>query len=227
MENNGWADVAYNIAVCPHGIVLAGRGYGVRSAAQGTNDGNNRFMAVFYMYGEGETPTKEMLEAGAWCVWSFRKQGAGREVRPHSYFKSTSCPGNAARTSLASMHLKNVDLYQEEEEVPKLPQPPKTEEFIMATKQELIEVLEPLRNSIMTNRERSNDAVRLGETVACYVVSLIRDDVGLVPDPESDWVQVQRLRAGKAPGHDGKYTLNDVRERLQKKYEESPQDRRV
>jgi hypothetical protein len=226
MDRNNWVDVAYNIAVCPHGYALAGRGYGVRSAAQGTNDGNYRFMAIFYMYGVGEVPTTEMLEAAAWCVWSFRNQGAGREVRPHSYFKSTSCPGNPARTALASMHLRNVILWRQPEP-PKPPVIPPTEEFIMASKEELIEVLKPLHDSVMTNRERANDAVRLGEATATYVVSLIRHEVGLVPDPVSDAIQVERLRFGKAPGHEGKYTLNDVRERLYQKYEDEPQSRRV
>lgn len=93
MDDNGWADVAYTLGVCDHGHVLAGRGYGVRTAAQGTNDGNQRFLAVCWLGGEGERPTDLALDAIEWAVGELRRQGAGMAVRPHRAFHSTSCPG--------------------------------------------------------------------------------------------------------------------------------------
>lgn len=89
----GWADIAYTMGVCDHGYAFAGRGAGVRTAAQGTNDGNQRYYAVVWLGGDGEIPTKEALNAFEWCVMTLRKAGAGNGVRPHKSFHTTSCPG--------------------------------------------------------------------------------------------------------------------------------------
>src|SRR6476469_2135429 len=40
MNNRGWADIAYTGGFCGHGVVMQGRWWDVRTAAQGTNDGN-------------------------------------------------------------------------------------------------------------------------------------------------------------------------------------------
>jgi hypothetical protein len=93
MDSRGWADIAYTMGVCDHGYVFAGRGAGVRTAAQGTNDGNQRYYAVCWLGGAGEVPTQEALDAFEWAVLNLRKTGAGKSVRPHKSFHSTSCPG--------------------------------------------------------------------------------------------------------------------------------------
>lgn len=93
MDTRGWADIAYSMGVCNHGYAFAGRGAGVRTAAQGTNDGNQRYYAVVWLGGEGEKPSQAALDAYDWCVVTLRKAGAGNGVRPHKSFHSTSCPG--------------------------------------------------------------------------------------------------------------------------------------
>lgn len=93
VTGRGWSDIAYNGGVCDHGYALAGRGWGVRSAAQGTNDGNDRFVAVCHI-NTAPVPTPAAYDAFEWWVTTFRKAGAGAEVLPHYRFHSTSCPGN-------------------------------------------------------------------------------------------------------------------------------------
>jgi hypothetical protein len=91
--SRGWADVAYTGAYCNHGIALAGRGYGVRTAAQGTDDGNNRHLAVVWLGGKGQVPSRQALDAAEWWVMTLRAAGAGDEVKAHGDWHSTDCPG--------------------------------------------------------------------------------------------------------------------------------------
>ena len=116
MDGNGWADVAYTLAVCHHGIVLAGRGVSIRTAAQGTVIGNDRYYAIFHMVGGDERPSVEMLEASAWCVRELRRLGAGREVRPHWFFRPTSCPGPHIPTG--NEHNRDIALPDQEDNMP-------------------------------------------------------------------------------------------------------------
>lgn len=88
-----WVDIAYNWGACDHGHLLTGRGWGVRSAANGTNDANERFLAVCWLGGPGESPSALALGAIEYLVQYVRGRGAGREVRPHSHFYPTACPG--------------------------------------------------------------------------------------------------------------------------------------
>lgn len=104
MDSRGWADIAYTMGVCNHGYAFAGRGAGVRTAAQGTNDGNQRYYAVVWLGGSGEKPTQAALDAFDWAVLNLRKSGAGTDVRPHSSFHSTSCPGPEV-----TAHVKLID----------------------------------------------------------------------------------------------------------------------
>lgn len=83
---------------CDHGYAFAGRGAGVRTAANGTNQANDEFYAVVWLGGEGETPTREALDAAEWWVRELRLHGgAATGVRPHSAFKPTGCPGGVLR----------------------------------------------------------------------------------------------------------------------------------
>lgn len=108
MQTRGWVDIAYNFGFCNHGYVFAGRGLGVRSAAQGTNDGNDRFLAAVWLGGASSQPTKQAEEALAWIILEARNHGVGREVRPHRYFHSTSCPGGVLTACAESMHNTTV-----------------------------------------------------------------------------------------------------------------------
>lgn len=94
MDERGWSDLAYTMGVCDHGFAFAGRGAGVRTAANGTNAGNDSFYAVVWLGGDGEQPSALAQDAIEWCIQELRVNGgAGTSVRPHRSFRSTSCPG--------------------------------------------------------------------------------------------------------------------------------------
>lgn len=96
LDEREWADIAYSFLVCRHGVIYEGRGWGVRTAANGTNEGNACFHAVCYL--DDDKPdtkdvTPEALVALAEVIAECRKRGYGSEVKPHRAFKATSCPG--------------------------------------------------------------------------------------------------------------------------------------
>lgn len=91
MDARGWSDIAYNAVVCPHGYVFEGRGQGVRSAANGTDVGNDADGAVCYLGGEGDPFTPEgaaaMADALHWL-------SPGGQRHAHRDWKPTTCPGD-------------------------------------------------------------------------------------------------------------------------------------
>lgn len=93
MDGRHWADIAYNALPCPHGFVFQGRWLGVRSAAQGTNSGNLHYYAICGLLGEHNEFTDDLIIATWDTINHFRQNGAGQEVKPHSAFHSTACPG--------------------------------------------------------------------------------------------------------------------------------------
>lgn len=90
MDTNGWADVAYSAIACPHGYIFEGRGPGHRTAANGTDDGNQRFYAVCFLGGEGDDFTAEARQAINDAIdWL-----GGGEIVGHRDLTSTACPGD-------------------------------------------------------------------------------------------------------------------------------------
>ncbi|MCR1785292.1 hypothetical protein KVF89_22320 [Nocardioides carbamazepini] len=93
-DTRGWADIAYNAIVCPHGVIYEGRGPGVKSAANGNTAANDDWYAVCYLGGERDG----VSDAGkggmiAAVGWLRRAGGAGQLVNGHRDHKATSCPG--------------------------------------------------------------------------------------------------------------------------------------
>lgn len=101
MDDRGWADIAYSAVVCPHGYVYECRGPGKRTAANGTDAGNDEFYAVCYLGGEGdpfpELGKQGMMDARQWLMSSGIRP-AGSAIRAHRSFKNTACPGPAIVT---------------------------------------------------------------------------------------------------------------------------------
>jgi hypothetical protein len=92
LDTQGWCDLAYNSAVCPHGVRYEGRGPGVRSGAQGTNDGNRRSYAVVGLWGSGDP-----LTTAAKRAFYDEANRLGFPLKwGHRDWKSTSCPGDPA-----------------------------------------------------------------------------------------------------------------------------------
>lgn len=93
MDNKGWNDIAYSFGITQTGHVLAGRGLGVRTAAQGSNVGNQNYYAAVWVGGGGDIPTDAALDAFDWVILHARDKGnAGMRVRPHKVFTGTTCP---------------------------------------------------------------------------------------------------------------------------------------
>jgi hypothetical protein len=98
-DARGWSDVAYSWLACQHGYLFVGRGQGVRTAAQGTNAGNDAWHAVCWL-GDGQdwTPTSDNvmpLQAAIGFTRSYNARALN--VYPHLRFHSTTCPGGALR----------------------------------------------------------------------------------------------------------------------------------
>jgi hypothetical protein len=91
LDGRGWADIAYTACVCPHGFVFEGRGVRQRTAAQGTNAGNARSLALMFLIGEGEPATDEARAVAIW--WA--NEVARVPLRwAHRDWHSTACPGD-------------------------------------------------------------------------------------------------------------------------------------
>lgn len=96
MDTRGWNDIAYNFLVCQHGFVFEGRGKGVRSAGQGTNEGNDGYHAVCFLGGD-RADRDDVTGAGRDALGWIIRDLPHAEVRPHSFFTGTSCPGDELR----------------------------------------------------------------------------------------------------------------------------------
>jgi hypothetical protein len=89
MDTRGWSDIAYSSLACPHGTRYEGRGRNVRTAAQGTNAGNNVSHATCYIAGDGDPLTDPAKLA--YLDEHVRLEGL---FKGHRDWKSTACPGN-------------------------------------------------------------------------------------------------------------------------------------
>lgn len=99
VTHNGWADIAYQVAVDQTGHVWDCRGITLRSAANGNTTVNARYGAVLFLVGENEPPTDAALEAfrtwrtADWLTAYPRATAVvgHAQVRPDP----TECPGPA------------------------------------------------------------------------------------------------------------------------------------
>lgn len=95
MDSQGWSDIAYSDLVCQHGAIYEGRGPLKRTAANGTDAGNDAAHAVCALLASGQTPTTAMLDAIVdSAVFLNSQSGAGDRVNGHRDWKSTGCPGD-------------------------------------------------------------------------------------------------------------------------------------
>jgi hypothetical protein len=99
MDTNGWSDIAYSHLVCVHGYVFEGRGENVRTAANGTDPGNQNWYAVCALTGGSSANydpiTPELIDAFHHAITRLRNSGgAAGAVNGHRDHKSTECPGN-------------------------------------------------------------------------------------------------------------------------------------
>lgn len=141
MDNHGWVDLAYTGGYCNCGIALAGRGHGVRTAANGTNAGNGSYHAYVWIGGQGERPNKRAFDALDWWVLEGRKHGAGQAVRPHRYFTGTGCPGFDIINYVPTIHNKAIKTVTSPEPVTDVTDFDKWWASMDKNKQEILEAL--------------------------------------------------------------------------------------
>lgn len=91
----GWLDIGYSFGVCPHGIVMEGRGWQHQQAAQ--PGGNSTWTSVTFCSGDAEEPTAAQVEAFAELRAWLRGKGLAAAISYHGKFISTSCPGKILR----------------------------------------------------------------------------------------------------------------------------------
>lgn len=107
MDEQGWLDIAYNHVFCRHGIVFAGRGFGARSAANGTARANDAYFAICFLGNDSAgraDVTPLARRALMLLVREYRRRyPAARRVRPHSDFFATGCPGDELRALIRTL----------------------------------------------------------------------------------------------------------------------------
>lgn len=95
VDAKGWAGIAYNALVCPHGYIYEGRGIRYRSAANGDPTKNNAYFAVCYLGGQGDPFTTDAKGGYVRAVkWLRSDGGAGDYVIGHRDVTATACPGD-------------------------------------------------------------------------------------------------------------------------------------
>jgi hypothetical protein len=101
METQGWLDIAYSHLICLHGYVFVGRGFGIRSAANGTTAANDGYFAICFLGNDTEGRADVTWHARR-ALGELIRAYQGRypralHVRPHSAFVPTECPGRELR----------------------------------------------------------------------------------------------------------------------------------
>lgn len=100
MDDRGWSDIAYQVAVDQAGRAWTLRGLRTQSGANGNNDVNERYGAILLIVGTGEDPTPELIATTRAVVADFRElYHDGTAIRPHSAVRpaGTDCPGDEVR----------------------------------------------------------------------------------------------------------------------------------
>ncbi|APU13674.1 MULTISPECIES: N-acetylmuramoyl-L-alanine amidase [Actinoalloteichus] len=95
MDGNGWADIAYTHLVCVHDYVFHGRGPNVRTAANGTNPGNQNWYGVCALIGDADTVPAGLTAGIRSAIANLRSVGnAANGINGHRDHLATSCPGS-------------------------------------------------------------------------------------------------------------------------------------
>lgn len=105
IEDRDWCDIAYTGEFNNKGQIYEGRGWGRRTAAQGTNKGNDEYYA-FCFQGADKENQDDVKPAGRRALVQIineyrRLTGRWPDVKGHSHFHPTSCPGNELRSFIA------------------------------------------------------------------------------------------------------------------------------
>lgn len=181
LDGRGWADIAYTACVCPHGFVFEGRGVRQRTAAQGTNEGNRRSLALMFLAGEGEPITERARAAALW--WA--NEVARVPLRwAHRDWHSTACPGG----TLAVWKAAGFPPPGLEGAAPTAPPPPPPPPTVTTPPPPALPVRATLRRG---NRGRDVGILQLEMSAVAGFTGAVDGDYG--PATEAKVRDVQRL----------------------------------
>lgn len=104
----GYSDVAYNWAVCNHGTIFEGRGWGKRTGANGNQALNRPHNAILWMGGTSGvvTPSAAAVASIKELIRYLRSKGAGNDIKGHRDGYATDCPGDAMYSLVQSGKLE-------------------------------------------------------------------------------------------------------------------------
>lgn len=104
MDDRGWSDIAYQVAVDQAGRAWTLRGLRTQSGANGNNAANEDYGAILLVVGTGEQPSPELIATTREVIRDFRvTYPNGTKIRPHSAVRveytgdGTDCPGDIVR----------------------------------------------------------------------------------------------------------------------------------
>lgn len=103
MDDRGWSDIAYQVAVDQAGRAWTLRGLRNQSGANGDTEANKRYGAILLVLIAGEEPSEAMKGTVRAVVGDFRRLFPhGTMIRPHWAVRPepTDCPGPAATAAL-------------------------------------------------------------------------------------------------------------------------------
>lgn len=100
-RNQGWPGLGYSHALCHHGIIMEGRGWSkLGTHAPGAN---STYLGLLVMVANDKDMTPEQLSGFRNYVAEAKKRGVNTSnIRPHSDFFNTSCPGDRIRGRIKS-----------------------------------------------------------------------------------------------------------------------------
>lgn len=95
VNEKGWRDIAYSWGACPGcGRQLEGRDWGTRTAANGTNYGNNYYHAVMVLIGGGEPLTRKAKITVLDLGYKHRQKYNRMKLVGHGDLAKRVCPGS-------------------------------------------------------------------------------------------------------------------------------------
>jgi hypothetical protein len=104
MDDRGWSDIAYQVAVDQSGRAWTLRGLREQSGANGDVAVNQQYGAILLVIVTGEQPSSAMKATVRAVVADFRRlYSRGTAIVPHSAIRPdpTDCPGPAARAAIS------------------------------------------------------------------------------------------------------------------------------
>lgn len=104
LDDKGWSDIAYQVAVDQAGRAWTLRGLRTKSGANGDAEMNDRYGAILLIVAPGEQPSPALLATTRAVITDFRRLYPGANaIRPHSAVRPepTDCPGDAIRAAIA------------------------------------------------------------------------------------------------------------------------------